>query len=261
MGSVNHRMVWFCWGALVIGCAQTRHQALPVESQRLRDRLVVSSDVDLGAQEPLLAELVALREEMSRELQLRDSTEPIYVYLFDEGAKFDAYSRKNYPQLRGRRAFFVEDSAGLSVFARWGDRVVEDLRHELTHGYLHAVAQVPLWLDEGIAEYYEVASDEEGLNWQHVDQLVAARRSHQWEPDLSRLEQLADPASMKQLDYAEAWLWVHFCLSTTEQRAAALRGYLQCLQSSESQESFAGRLGELAIGIHSHLDFLTGKPE
>ena len=61
------------------------------------------------------------------------------------------------PALSGvshRRAFFVETDTQLSVYAQWGDRVAEDLRHEVTHGYLHAVVpNVPLWIDEGLAEF------------------------------------------------------------------------------------------------------------
>ena len=37
------------------------------------------------------------------------------------------------------RAFFVESDTRLNIYAYWGDRVAEDLRHEVTHGYLHAM--------------------------------------------------------------------------------------------------------------------------
>ncbi len=43
-----------------------------------------------------------------------------------------------------------------------------DLRHEATHALLHAVlADVPLWLDEGLAEYYETPAEQRGANRQH----------------------------------------------------------------------------------------------
>ena len=47
----------------------------------------------------------------------------------------------------------METDTRLTVYAYWGDRVAEDLRHEVTHGYLHTmVPHVPLWLDEGLAQ-------------------------------------------------------------------------------------------------------------
>ena len=64
---------------------------------------------------------------------------------------------RHFPGTPSRRAFFVESPTHLSVYAQWGDRVQEDLRHEVVHGYLHAVLRdIPLCLDEGIAEYFEV---------------------------------------------------------------------------------------------------------
>ncbi|GIT30210.1 MAG: hypothetical protein Ct9H300mP1_22560 [Planctomycetaceae bacterium] len=39
----------------------------------------------------------------------------------------------------------------------------EDLRHEFTHGVLHSsLKRVPLWLDEGLAEYFEVVGPKPG---------------------------------------------------------------------------------------------------
>ena len=45
----------------------------------------------------------------------------------------------------------------LVVYAQGGDRLADDLRHEMTHAYLHSVVpDVPLWLDEGLAKYFEL---------------------------------------------------------------------------------------------------------
>ncbi len=46
--------------------------------------------------------------------------------------------RANIPSFPARRAFFVETDTRLAVYAYWGDRIAEDLRHEVAHGYLHA---------------------------------------------------------------------------------------------------------------------------
>ena len=56
-----------------------------------------------------------------------------------------------WPNLPKRRAFFVGQPKRLGggddlfVYTYWGDRVQQDLRHELTHAFLHAVSKdVPI---------------------------------------------------------------------------------------------------------------------
>ena len=244
--------------SLLPSCAH-RH-ALPTRHQLMRDRLVVSSDVNLDSHEDLLQRLVELRNQMSADLNLKASDEPVYVYLFKHDEEFKAYSSSRYPQLKGRRAFFVEDSQGLSVYTGWGERVEEDLRHEVAHGYLHSVLpNASLWLDEGIAEYFEVEPDSAGLNWQHVKLLVETRAKDEWTPNLARLEQLRDAARMRQLDYAEAWLWIHFFLNTSEDRRGLLRSYLRNLQEGLRPPALSEHIGSIEPQLVEYLQFLSAE--
>ncbi len=67
---------------------------------------------------------------------------------------------------------------------------------------------------------------------------------------------------MTQLDYAEAWLWVHFMLETTPERMELLRGYLQALRSEESPAPISRRLRNLHLDYErkllDHLAVLSG---
>jgi hypothetical protein len=144
-----------------------------------------------------------------------------------------------YPELAKlkRRAFFVAQprSVGgaedLLVYTFWEDRaerVRTDLRHELTHALLHSVLRdVPLWLDEGLAEYYEVPPDANGVNAQHLDQIGG-----DFAPDLTRLERLGQVAQMSPAEYREAWAWAHFMLRGDPAARAALLAYLQQLRGT-----------------------------
>ena len=88
---------------------------------------------------------------------------------------------------------------------------------------------MPLWLDEGLAEYFEGGPGDAGFNQPHLQQILAATNQGNWQPDLIRLERLEDVAEMRQIDYAEAWLWTHFLLRTTAVRKKLLSDYLkQC---------------------------------
>jgi hypothetical protein len=179
---------------------------------------------------------------VSTKLGLPISDEPIHVYLFPKADKFEAFMREHHPSLPRRRAFFVETDTRLSVYAYWGDRVAEDLRHEVVHGYLHAVVpRLPLWLDEGLAEYFEVPRGLAGINRPHLDQL-AGRASADWRPDLKKLEQLHSAAEMSQSAYAESWAWVHYLLESTPANQQLLRDYLQLLAKSSPHAPLSDEL-------------------
>src|SRR5262249_1228482 len=138
----------------------------------------------------------------------------IQVYLFKDRDTYRKFMHAHYADLPERRAFFLEQprqfgSDGLLGYTYWGDRVKEDLRHELTHALLHSVLQaVPLWLDEGLAEYFELAPEKNGVNGGHLAQL----RSSAAQPNLDRLEHLTEVKQMGPAEYHEAWAWVHLML-------------------------------------------------
>jgi hypothetical protein len=193
-----------------------------------------------------LDELTVQRGELLSTLDLPASSQPIYVYLFASPERFKEFMRLRYPDLPDRRAFFVEKDSLLEVFAHAGDRVAEDLRHEVAHGYLHSVVpRIPLWVDEGLAEFFEVPPGYQGLNVPHVQHL-AERLQAGWQPNLLRLEALASPAEMDQIDYAESWAWVHYLLRTTPERRELLRGFLRDVQHQPRVEPLSARLRHLS---------------
>jgi hypothetical protein len=221
--------------SMLVGCTafdvRTTAPALPDRHDVRLDQLVVHSNFELPGQHRLLQELNDQRADLSNKLALPISDEPIDVYLFADAERYAEFIDRRFPNFPSRRAFFVETDTRLAVYAHWGDRVAEDLRHEVAHGYLHSVVQnLPLWLDEGLAEYFEVPRGTRGLNRPHVDELVALARGGQWAPNLRRLEAITTPAEMSQVEYAEAWLWVHLLLETHPARRQLLQTYLADLR-------------------------------
>ena len=223
------------------GCASVRTvPELPEDLRVVRDQLVVYSDFKLATRHRLVEELVALRGDLSEQLNVPVSDEPIHIYLFAKSDAYQKYIVKHFPELPDRRAFFVESDTRLTVYAQWGDRVAEDLRHEVTHGYLHAVVpNTPLWLDEGIAEYFETPRGRDGLHLDHLEHLHAAARRGDWKPDLSRLDKLVTIDQMAQREYAEAWLWMHFLLQTTRERRLLLQHHLGILRDKAQAPPFS----------------------
>lgn len=205
------------------------------ESFRLeRGQLVVHTNFYLPPTHPILEDLVALRSDVFRLLRCEPGTEPIQVYLFRSPQDLARIVKQTGDPILQRRAYFIQSADALKVYASWTYDVGADLRHELTHGYLHSVRPtIPLWLDEGLAEYFEVARPELGRHPDHMTMVETLRRADQTDFSLERLEALTDPANFKQSDYALSWIWVSTLLSQPD-TAQALADYFQKLPTDGS---------------------------
>jgi hypothetical protein len=203
------------------------------------------SDFQLRGDNPLVWELADERQDVYDTLGLPYGNEQITVYLFRDAQNYGEFLSRYFPSVPSRRAFFLETDTALTVYAHWSDRFAEDLRHEVAHGYLHAVATgLPLWLDEGLAEYFEVPRGNGGLNRPHLDLLADMTQHEGWRPDLARLEQLKHAAAMEQLDYAESWAWVYFLLNSDTPTRELLTNYLADLRAHGNAEPLSTRLVE-----------------
>ena len=232
----------------VVGCQvfHTAAKPTPFRHEVVRDQLVLHSDFALPEHHRLIDELIAQRELLVRKLSLVTSEEPIHVYLFADDTAYYDFLDLRFPGFPARRAIFVETDVELSVYAHWGDYVAEDLRHEISHGYLHsAVPNLPLWLDEGLAEYFEVGRGSAGINQAHLKLL---KSQTDWQPSLERLEQLSSAAEMTQQDYAEAWAWVHYLLESGGDKANLINDYLADLRQGAAGAALSMRLRQRLAG-------------
>jgi hypothetical protein len=224
------------------GCATSPvpPAGLPAQYSVKSDQLLVLSDFKLTPQDPLILELQQMRRDVYNELLIPEQDRRVVVYLFTDEARYAGYMKSTYPDLPPRRAFFIGSPAELAVYAFWGDQVRVDLRHEYTHGLLHAsLKHVPLWLDEGIAEYFEVPdAGPQRINVEHAQRLTTAVQNG-WRPDLRRLEAIESVNQMHRLDYQEAWAWVHFLMHESPETRSLLLGYIETLQSGSEPGSLA----------------------
>jgi hypothetical protein len=191
----------------------------------------------------LVDQLIAQRQEMNRQLALPISAEPIHIYLFDNGDHFRSFMRLHHPDFPARRAFFLETKTRMEIYAQGGDRLAEDLQHEVTHGYLHsAVPNLPLWLDEGLAKYYEVPRGRHGLNQPLLELFKNRPPSKPWQMDWQHLEKIPPDEEMTLNDYAEAWAWVHFLLEDRPEYREVLCRYLADLRRDGVAEPLSTRM-------------------
>jgi hypothetical protein len=236
-------------GAAVLlssGCGTLRPTrtavGVPDQHQLVAGPFLIFTRFPLTQSDPLVQELLALRSQVHSSLQLPESSRLIEIYIFDGRPAYDRFIRANYPELPRRRAFFLAQGGREVVYAFRDERLEEDLRHEACHALLHAaVGAVPLWLDEGLAEYFETPGDADGLHPRHAGELQAAIQQG-WRPALTRLESLNQLRQMTSRDYREAWGWVYFMLKASPQGREVLLGYLQDLRAGTIREPLSARL-------------------
>lgn len=253
---------------LASACQSPPPTFAPSELPTLPEPLLVFHGERVPSEDdPLVAELHDLRSRVQRDLKLPSSARPVNVYLHPDQQRFEQFVQAAFPELSDRRAIFVEFNGGLYVCAQWGEAMAEDLRHEVTHGYLHASLEgLPLWLDEGLAEYYESPPSAAGLHPRHVAMLHLGRSHGAWQPNLARLEELDRPGDMQQVDYAEAWAWTYWMLHGSDEARQVLHSYLEGLRSGSAEMPLSSRLvarldGDPQVELLALLETLPLQPE
>jgi len=203
---------------------------------------VCRADFALDQQQGMLNELAELQTELVQTLEIAPAQAAIEVYLFHDEDTYRHYLKRIYPTLPFRRAFFIKEHGRCRVFAFNSSQFEADLRHECTHALLHAaLPTVPLWLDEGLATYFEVpaanrlnkAPNFSGVLWNARFGIV---------PGIERLETIDDAAAMGKAEYRDSWAWVHFMCNGPSAAHAELVGYLQDLAAQKPPGLLSERL-------------------
>ena len=207
---------------------------------------IIQATFDLKPYEKLFAELPELQRELSRTLGVATAKGPIYVYLFDGDDQYRKFTQQHFPKVPYRPALFVLEHGSPGVYTYRKADLDIDLRHECTHALLHgALPVVPLWLDEGIAKYFEVPAGQrafdhpyfEDLKWKWSLRLGMVR-------SIESLEQRDDLSQMDGADYRYSWAWVHFMLHGPAPAHQALVEYLACYQQSTPPGKLSARLAQ-----------------
>ncbi|HEY4235539.1 MAG TPA: hypothetical protein VGM76_19055 [Lacipirellulaceae bacterium] len=194
--------------------------------------------------DPLLAKLPDLEREIDRTLGLPPAHEPIYIYLFSDAQSHRQYLHQHFPDVPYRRALFVKEGGLAAVYAYRHDQLDIDLRHECTHALLHAnLPTVPLWLDEGLAEYFEMPEDQRATDHPHFGALRWNMRLGMVR-SVADLEQRQELVQMGTLDYHYAWAWTHFMLHGPNTAHVVLVDYLADVHRGEPADKFSDRLAK-----------------
>ena len=212
---------------LPAGCATLGDHGqtlVPTRYQVRTGPFLVYSSTPIPADSPPIRCLHSLEIDLGNRLNYhaRPDEEPVEIYVLNDRNAYTHFLKFYYPELPPRRAFFLAQGERRVVYTYLSDRLEEDLRHEATHALVRGCyGDLPLWLDEGLAEYFETRTDTLDIQDEHMAKLPEDLKKG-WTPDLPRLESLSDIHQMTPRDYRESWAWVHLMLVDNPQGKVAL---------------------------------------
>ncbi|MFO0888685.1 MAG: hypothetical protein U0790_05990 [Isosphaeraceae bacterium] len=244
-----------------IGCAtmgQRGASLVPTRYQLRTGPFLLYSDTPIPADSTAIRCLHSLETDLTGRLGYRSKPdeEPVEIYVLNDRNAYTHFLKFYYPELPQRRAFFLAQADRRVIYTYLSERLEEDLRHEATHALMRGCyGDLPLWLDEGLAEYFEARSGAEGRD-EHLARITEDLAAG-WKPDLARLESLTDIHHMTPRDYRESWAWVHLLLESPAPDRSPLVEYLGRRDEGTARPPLSAVLASLRIDAHSlerHLD-------
>jgi hypothetical protein len=221
---------------------------------------VFTSDLPPEVVRSCASELLTLEQHITAELKLPRLSVPIRLYLFQERTRYLRFLEEYFPSLReaaaSRRAMFLLRANRPFVFAyRTGD-FRRDLRHEFAHALLGtSVTNLPLWLDEGLAVFFESPDGTQPAHLAFISNLLRDGEI----PNLAQLEAATDFQRLGSREYALAWSWVHLLLRGPNEAREVLRQYLVDLQKGDAKKPLTERLERRFPDLYGNwIDHLEG---
>jgi len=230
-----------CLGGLLVA-GEPACAAAPWVEERTVGTFLCRAEFSLDEIHGLLEELRQIQADLTRSLGIPPAKEPIELCLFRSAASYHQFLARNLPTVPYRRALYVKSNGRGMVLAYRGPEFDSDLRHEATHGLLHgALPIVPLWLDEGLAEYFEPPRSQRAFDNPH---LTSVRRSLRIGvvPSLGNLEDIDKLDEAGPNHYRDAWAWVHFIFHGSAEAHRELVRLLSDIRSGKPTGTLSQRL-------------------
>jgi hypothetical protein len=196
--------------------------------------IIFRSEFPLRDVQELLDDIADLQTEIEETLGIECADREIQIHLFRNRISYQRYLAVRVPEGTKRQAFYMPSPEAGRVYAYRHRGLETDVRHETMHALLrNALPYVPLWLDEGLAEYFEVESRLRERGGGHLGELKLAMRFPGWRPHLERLEAKPGFLELNARDYRDAWGIVHFLIHGPEDARQVFRDYIKQIESGE----------------------------
>lgn len=233
---------WWLAIALGIFAALPARAESPWLDEIAVEPFVFRSEFPLRDVDGLVRELGDLQSDLQDALGLEFRDRPVEIHLFSSKWSYQRYVANVSPGGEKRQALYVPGQEAGRVYAYRHRDLDTDVRHEATHALLrNSLPYVPLWLDEGLAEYFEVPRGARLSDNPHRKSLQWAIR-FRWKPRLEDLEAKRKLLDMDGKDYRDAWGWVHFLLHGPPEARAELAAYFAEIDSGREPVPLSQRL-------------------
>lgn len=214
-------------------------------------RFQIHSDFQLAAATPLSHELASVSRDVRDLLGIGSEDSPVHVVLFQSAQEYHRYMQNYFPQVPVRRALYIQDRGPGMLFTHWHGEVASDLRHEITHAILNDSSQaLPLWLDEGLAEYFEVEGSQRFGGSAYLP-AVCQRSAQGVVPSLKQLEEVTELMHFKEPHYRDSWSWVHYLLHRNAATRTMLTRYLAAVRQGTETLPLSRQLPQLTADINA----------
>lgn len=220
---------------------------------RLRSEVPVG---EVGGRQ-ILEQMLTLCRDVEAALSISSPPQPVQVNLFKSRDSFEAFLLPHVPAAAGRSAIYIDDPDGGQIYL-WNHSGIEhDVRHECTHAILHqSFPGIPIWLDEGLAEYFETPHGDGGGDHPYLAELKSTLNSAVIQ-QLESLEALERVDQLTSEDYRSAWAWVHFLMHGPEAVQTEFRQYLNQLATNPNarrmSERLRARMPDMDVQLIRHL--------
>ena len=202
-----------------------------------RGSIEVFAEFDPGMQD-LWRNIDDVARELKVLLAVEPTGKPIQIILFLDQGSYLRYLASTIPQSLQRKAIFYRNGDVYQVYAYRSRTLTTDLRHEVTHAILHQhLPFLPLWIDEGLAEYLEEPESERSSSSRTKTARWRARVG--WTPSLQSLENIPNAESMNADEYRDSWAMTCLLLNESDASREALRDYLAVIHKGEAPGPFS----------------------
>ena len=208
--------------------------------------VVVQANFPLTEIVSILDEIHMLQNDLTRYIGVPAATEKIELCLFNDEKSYKAFLKEYFSKAPDdRRALYIklDKNPGTLLVQKTKDFEV-DLRHEMTHAIVHAsIPQIPIWLDEGLAKYFEVPPQDRANNHPYMANVRFNSKLGNI-PSLDRLAKLKTIDDMGVKEYRDSWAWTHFLIHRSPETHRLLAGYLQMLATWSPKDVKAGGIDQ-----------------
>jgi hypothetical protein len=246
------------WTRLKPGTAARGQAASQWADEQELGPYLIRSEFPLRDVPDLVQDLGDLQADLEQALHVQCQPRAIEIHFFNSKRSYDQYLRVRVPEGVNRQALFVPGTDADRVYAYRHRDLETDVRHETTHALLHsALPYVPIWIDEGLAEYFEVPAGLRAKGHSHRKELQNAIRFLRWKPNIQQLESKRKLMDMDGKDYRDSWGIVHFLLHGPADARKSLDLYFEEIQSGAAptplSEHLKRRIPNLDQTIIDHL--------